>query len=97
LYSQWIFNHIIIFKVEDYSNKVASLFLKKFNLKKGDCVALLMENKPEYPCIWLGLSKIGVVSAFINTNLRSDALISSISIVKSKIIIYSSGLEDGSA
>jgi solute carrier family 27 fatty acid transporter 1/4 len=54
-----------------------------------------MENKPEYVCIWLGLSKIGVVSGFINTNLRSDALVSSINTVKASIVIYSSALEEG--
>ena len=33
--------------MESYSNKIANLFEETFNLKKGDCVALFMENKPE--------------------------------------------------
>jgi solute carrier family 27 fatty acid transporter 1/4 len=61
-------------QVEDYSNKIARLFSEKFNLKKGDCVALFMENKPEYIGIWLGLSKLGVITALINTNLRTHSL-----------------------
>jgi fatty-acyl-CoA synthase len=31
-------------------------------MKKGDCVALMMDNRPEFIFIWLGLAKIG--SAF---------------------------------
>ena len=39
-------------------------------LKYNDCVALLMENRSEFIIWWLGLTKIGVKIAFINTNLR---------------------------
>ena len=60
--------------MEDYATKVARLFQEKFELKKGDCVALFLENKPEFIGIWLGLSKIGVISALINTNLRNQLL-----------------------
>ena len=60
--------------MEDYATKIARLFSEKFHLKKGDCVALFMENKPEYIGIWLGLSKLGVISALINTNLRTQSL-----------------------
>ena len=80
--------------MENYSNKIAELFLKKFNLKKGDCVALLMENKPEYVGLWLGLSKVGVISALINTNLRYQQLVHSIHIAQPKIVVYSSDLEN---
>jgi hypothetical protein len=31
--------------MEDYSTKIARLFNGKFNLKKGDCVALMMESQ----------------------------------------------------
>ena len=60
--------------MEDYSTKIARLFQEKFHLEKGDCVALFLENKPEYIGIWLGLSKLGVISALINTNLRNQSL-----------------------
>ena len=60
--------------MEDYTNKIARLFQEKFNLKKGDCVALFLEYKPEYIGIWLGLSKLGVITALINTNLRNESL-----------------------
>jgi acyl-coenzyme A synthetase/AMP-(fatty) acid ligase len=38
---------IFVSKLENYANKMANLFGDRFNLKKGDCVALFMENKPE--------------------------------------------------
>ena len=80
--------------LEDYSNRIAELFVTKYNLKKGDCVALLMENKPEYVGVWLGLSKIGVISALINTNLKYEQLAHTIAVAKPKILIYSNQLED---
>ncbi|HEX4157007.1 MAG TPA: long-chain-acyl-CoA synthetase [Rhizomicrobium sp.] len=47
-------------------------------IERGSCVALLMENRPEYIAVWLGLFKLGVVVALINTNLRGAALAHSI-------------------
>jgi len=53
-----------------------------------------MENQPEHVGIWLGLSKIGVITAQINTNLRTVPLLHCINVAKSKYIIYSSSLID---
>lgn len=39
-------------------------------------------------CIWLGLAKIGVVTALINTNLVGDPLVHSITAAKSKAVIF---------
>jgi solute carrier family 27 fatty acid transporter 1/4 len=52
-----------------------------------------MENRPEFVATWLGLSKLGVITALINTNLKQQALVHSITIAKSKVIIY--GVELG--
>ena len=79
--------------MEHFSNRVANLFSKKFNLKKGDCVALFLENKPEYVGLWLGLSKIGVISALINSNLKKAPLVHSINVVEPKYVVYSGDLE----
>lgn len=81
-------------KVNQYSNQVGNYF-KHQGLKKGDSVALFMENNIEYVCIWLGLSKIGVVTALINTNLRNQPLIHSIRVEKCFGLIYSSELSEG--
>ena len=41
-----------------------------FIILKGDVVGLVMENRLEYTCYWLGLSYIGVIPALVNSNLR---------------------------
>ncbi len=75
-------------KLDDFANKVANTFAHKYGLKKGDPVCLLMENKPEYVGLWLGLGKIGAISVLINTNLRQKALIHSIEASKANLLIY---------
>ena len=42
-------------------------------LAKGETVCLMMPNRPEYLAIWLGLTRVGIVVALINTNLRGVA------------------------
>ena len=44
------------------------------NLRRGAVVALVMPNRTDYAAIWLGLSKIGVVTALINNQLTGPAL-----------------------
>jgi len=41
---------------------------------KGDVVALLMPNRPEYLSVWLGIAKIGGITALLNTHLVSQSL-----------------------
>ena len=47
----------------------------------------MMPNRPEYLAIWLGLTRVGVVVALINTNLRGAALAHCIDIVAPKHVI----------
>lgn len=46
-----------------------------------------MESCPEYVCIWLGLSKIGVIVALINNNLQAETLAHSIKLSNCSTII----------
>lgn len=55
------------------ANRVAHWAARE-GMRQGDCVALLMENRPEYLCVWAGLAKLGVVTGLINTNLTGEAL-----------------------
>ena len=41
---------------------------------KGDVVALMIANRPEYLFAWAGLAKLGAISALINTNLAGAPL-----------------------
>lgn len=61
-------------------------------LEKGDVVALLMENRPEYLFASLGLQKIGVTIALINTNLVGQALAHSVNIAGAKAMILGAEL-----
>ncbi|XP_023020391.2 fatty acid transport protein 1 isoform X2 [Leptinotarsa decemlineata] len=80
-------------QVEEYSNKIANTF-KSHGYKKGDKVALFLENKPEFVCIWLGLSKLGVITPLINTNLRLISLMHSITVAKCQAIIFGTELSE---
>jgi len=57
-------------------NRYAHYFLK-LGLKKGDVAVVFVENRSEYMFIILALGKLGVVSSLINTNLRENPLIHS--------------------
>ncbi|OQR72144.1 long-chain fatty acid transport protein 1-like [Tropilaelaps mercedesae] len=78
-------------QVDEFSNKVAMTFLN-LGFRAGDDVALFMENRPEYLMIWLGLSKIGVVTALVNYNLKSAPLAHCVNVVDAKAVIFSSSL-----
>ena len=56
--------------------------------KPDDTVALMMNNRPEYVAIWLGLAKAGIVTALINHNLKSDPLRHCIEIAHSKAVVF---------
>ncbi|XP_056640721.1 long-chain fatty acid transport protein 4-like isoform X1 [Diorhabda sublineata] len=76
-------------QLDDYSNRIANYFIS-IGYKKGDTVALLLENRPEYAAIWMGLAKLGVITALINTNLISKPLYHCISVAKVKALIFGS-------
>jgi len=61
-------------------------------LKKGDVAALLMENRPEFLFASLGLQKIGVTIALINTNLTGQALAHCVNIAKANLLILGAEL-----
>jgi fatty-acyl-CoA synthase len=61
---------------------------------KGDVVALLMHNSPDYLCFWLGLARIGGVTALLNTNLTGQALAHCIAIVEPKLAVAGAALVD---
>lgn len=72
------------------ANRVAHHF-QSAGFRRGDVVGLLMENRPEFVCIWLGLSKLGIIVPLINTNLRLGALLHSVTVAKCKALVFSGG------
>ena len=74
------------------ANRYAHWALQR-GLKAGDVVALMMENRPDYVAAWVGLSKVGVVAALVNTNLEGEGLAYSLNIVGTKKIITGAGFD----
>ncbi|HZZ89485.1 MAG TPA: long-chain-acyl-CoA synthetase [Caulobacteraceae bacterium] len=66
-------------------------------LRKGDVVALIMPNRPEYMAIWLGLSRLGVITALINTQLRGASLAHSLNVADPRHVIVDASLRAGLA
>ena len=56
-------------------------------LKKGDTVALFMENRPDYIAFWTGMAKIAVRTALINYNLSGAGLAHCIKVADCKAIV----------
>ncbi|SCY05405.1 long-chain-acyl-CoA synthetase [Desulfoluna spongiiphila] len=77
-------------QANELANRYARLFLSR-GFAKGDTVALLMGNRPEYLIIHAGLAKIGVVPALVNTNIRGRVLAHALNIVEARAVIV--GLE----
>jgi fatty-acyl-CoA synthase len=65
-------------------------------LRQGDRVALVMSNRPEYVAIWLGLSRIGVVTALINTSLVGPSLAHSLKLAAPRHVIVESKFVEAS-
>ncbi|KAH8297174.1 hypothetical protein KR044_005825, partial [Drosophila immigrans] len=80
---QWTFRQL-----NEHANRVANVF-HSHGYKKGDVVGLLMENRCEFVATWLGLSKLGVITPLINTNLRGASLQHSIKVGNCTALIYS--------
>lgn len=79
---EWTFRQL-----NEHANRVANVF-HSHGYKKGDVVGLLLENRAEFVAIWLGLSKIGVITPLINTNLRGASLQHSIKVGQCTALIY---------
>ena len=59
--------------IDARANQVAHAALA-CGLKPGDVCAMAMENRPEFFTTWFGLTKIGVVVAFINNQISGHPL-----------------------
>ncbi|XP_067839359.1 long-chain fatty acid transport protein 6 [Heptranchias perlo] len=81
--------------VDSASNRIAHVFLQhQPAVKAGDTVALLMNNEPDFVCVWFGLSKLGCTVAFLNTNLRARSLLYCLDSSGAKTLIVGADLVD---
>jgi len=67
-------------------------------LKEANTVALMMTNSADFVSIWLGLAKLGVSTALLNTNNLGASLLHSVTTVlkdsETKILIVESSLRN---
>lgn len=68
------------------------------NLKQHDTVALMMLNRADFVAFWLGVSKAGVRTALLNTNITGKAFLHSVTVSvaasTAKILIVDEELRD---
>ncbi len=76
-------------ELDNEANRFAHVF-KKLGAQPGDVVALMLDNRPEFLAAQLGLSKLGVVSALINTNLIDQPLIHAINVAEPRLVLVGS-------
>ncbi len=75
------------------ANRLAHAALA-LGLQRGDVVALLMSNRPEFVLTWLGLSKAGIVAALINTSATGTVLRHALTEVGARAVIVGAELLD---
>jgi len=79
-------------EMEAIANQIAHWAVSQ-NVKAGDVVALLMENRPEFLAITMGVAKVGATLALLNTNVKENQLFHAINVAKPKFVIASSLLK----
>nr|XP_005007060.1 long-chain fatty acid transport protein 6 [Cavia porcellus] len=78
--------------VDKRSNQVAQVFLNHSSLKKGDVVALLLSNEPDFVHVWFGLAKLGCVVAFLNSNIRARSLLHCMLTCEPRVLVVGADL-----
>lgn len=73
-------------EVDARANQVAHAALA-LGLKAGDVCGLAMENRPAFFYTWFGLTKVGVVVAFINTQVSGRPLEHAIETTRARAVI----------
>lgn len=64
--------------------------LRALGVKAGDVAALLMDNRAEFVFSEVAITRVGGISALINTNLAGPALVHAINIGAPKLVIVGS-------
>jgi len=76
-------------EMNELANRVGHAALAA-GLRRGDVVALMMENRPEFPMVWLGLAKVGIVTALLNTSARDRVLKHALGQTRARALIFGS-------
>ena len=73
-------------ELNEWANQIGHFYLS-LGARKGDVIAVMVENRPELVATVVALAKIGVTSALFNTSQTAKALTHSINLVKPIAVI----------
>ncbi|MGE8560198.1 MAG: long-chain-acyl-CoA synthetase [Acinetobacter sp.] len=68
-------------QLNEWANQIGHFYLS-IGARKGDVIAVMVENRPELVATVVALAKIGVTAALVNTSQTGKALTHSINLVK---------------
>ncbi len=80
-------------ELDQHVNRYAN-WLTGQGLVRGDVVALMMDNRPEFLMIVMAFSRVGIYGALLNTSLRDQALAHAIGVAGCRGIIAGSEYAD---
>lgn len=83
-------------EVHEISNRWANM-LSRLGVRRGDPVAVLMENRPEMIFVIAGIVKLGAIAAVINTRQRRHALEHSLRTSQARTFVIGEELWDAFA
>jgi acyl-CoA synthetase (AMP-forming)/AMP-acid ligase II len=69
-----------------WTNRIAAL-LHEIGIRRGDSVAVLMENRPETLAVTAAVVKLGAVAGMLNHQQRGDVLEHSLRLIEPKLIV----------
>lgn len=72
-----------------WANQYAHFFRAQ-GLKRGDCIAIILENRPELLVVLAGAAKVGVACAMVNTSQKGKVLEHSINLVAPRMVVAGS-------
>lgn len=67
-------------QVDQLANKFAHWGHDVQQLKQKNTVCLMLHNRPEFVSFWIGMAKIGVSTALLNTNITGKPLLHSVEV-----------------
>jgi solute carrier family 27 fatty acid transporter 1/4 len=73
-------------QIDDLANRIGNYFSSQ-DFGHGDVVDVIMDSKPEFVALWLGLAKIGCTASLVNTNLRNQSLVHCIKVAEPRAVI----------
>lgn len=78
--------HFTYRALNEQANRIAHALTLR-GVRKGHCVGLVMENRPELVACVLATVKLGAVAGLINTNQKNDTLLHSLQLLKARQLI----------